>query len=360
MPYQPTPLAQLINQTQQDISQRLEGTLPGLDETTLHAIGYAQAGLSAQEHEHLAWIARQIIPSDADEAELLKHCAWWGIVRKPASRAGGPVQLTLTDTATADAGTQLQRSDGVIYRITASKSAPAGTMNVELEAVDAGASGNAQVGTRLTFITPQAGIQQSATVTGSGLTGGADVESLSELLSRLEFRVQYPPSGGTKYDFERWAREVPGVTRSWCLPEWPQAGSLGVTFVLDNNSDIFPGEGDVARVADYIKFHPDPATGQPVGQALGPVVKVFKLTNHPVTFKIKIAPNTPENQTAVRKALADLLYNEAKPGGIILPSAFWRAVAGVKVLNDFELRAPQESVSAGAMELLTVGDITWL
>lgn len=41
MPYQPTPLAQLINQTQQDISQRLEGALPGLDETTLHAIGYA-------------------------------------------------------------------------------------------------------------------------------------------------------------------------------------------------------------------------------------------------------------------------------------------------------------------------------
>ncbi|EDJ8883674.1 hypothetical protein GFH75_23610, partial [Salmonella enterica subsp. diarizonae] len=205
MPYQPTPLAQLINQTQQDISQRLEGTLPGLDETTLHAIGYAQAGLSAQEHEHLAWIARQIIPSDADEAELLKHCAWWGIVRKPASRAGGPVQLTLTDTATADAGVQLQRGDGVVYRITASKNAGAGTLEVDLEAVDAGAAGNAPAGTLLTFITPQAGIVQTATVTGSGITGGADVESLSELLSRLVFRVQYPPSGGTKYDFERWA-----------------------------------------------------------------------------------------------------------------------------------------------------------
>ncbi|EDH6685432.1 hypothetical protein CB483_23545, partial [Salmonella enterica subsp. enterica serovar Poona] len=99
MPYQPTPLAQLISQTQQDISQGLEGTLPGLDETTLHALGYAQSGLSAQEHEHLAWIARQIIPSDADEAELLKHCGFWGVVRKPASRAGGPVQLLLTDTA---------------------------------------------------------------------------------------------------------------------------------------------------------------------------------------------------------------------------------------------------------------------
>lgn len=360
MPYQPAPLAQLINQTQQDISQRLAGTLPGLDETMLHAIGYAQAGLSAQEHEHLAWIARQIIPPESDEAELLKHCAWWGIVRKPASRADGPVQLTLTAAATAEAGTQLQRGDGVIYRITASKSAPAGTMNADLEAVDAGAAGNAPAGTLLTFITPQAGIQQTATVTGAGLTGGADVESLSELLSRLVFRVQYPPSGGTQYDFARWAREVPGVTRAWCLPEWPQAGSLGVTFVMDNNPDIFPGDGDVARVAAWIKTHPDPATGQPVGQPLGPVVRTFKLTNHPVAFQVKIAPNTPENQQAVRQALTDLLYNEAKPGGIILPSAFWRAVAGVKVLDDFELRAPLVSVSAGATELLTVGDITWL
>lgn len=360
MPYQPTSLAQLINQTQQDISQRLEGTLPGLDETTLHAIGYAQAGLSAQEHEHLAWIARQIIPSDADEAELLKHCAWWGIVRKPASRADGPVQLTLTDTATAEAGAELQRSDGTLYRITESTSGGAGTLTVSLVAAEPGTAGNAPAGTLLTFITPQAGIVQAATVTGSGITGGADVESLSELLSRLEFRVQYPPSGGTKYDFERWAREVPGVTRSWCLPEWPQAGSLGVTFVLDNNSDIFPGEGDVARVAAYIKSHPDPATGQPVGQALGPVVKTFKLTNHPVPFQIKIAPNTPENQQAVRQALTDLLYNEARPGGIILPSAFWRAVAGVKMLDDFELRSPLASVSAGATELLTVGSITWL
>lgn len=360
MPYQPTPLAQLINQTQQDISQRLEGTLPGLDETTLHAIGYAQAGLSAQEQEHLAWIARQIIPSDADEAELLKHCAWWGVVRKPAVRADGPVQLTLTDTATAEAGAELQRSDGTLYRITESKNGGAGTLVISLEATEPGAAGNASAGTQLTFVTPQAGIQQAAIVTGPGITGGADVESLSELLSRLSFRVQYPPSGGTKYDFERWAREVPGVTRAWCLPEWPQAGSLGVTFVMDNNPDIFPGDGDVVRVAEYIKTHPDPATGEPVGQALGPVVKTFKLTNHPVPFQIKIAPNTPENQRAVKQALIDLLYNEARPGGIILPSAFWRAVASVKVLDDFELRSPLVSVSAGAMELLTVGGITWL
>ena len=334
MPYQPLPLAQLITQTQQDISQRLPGSQPGVNETTLNAIAYAQAGLSAQEHEHLAWISRQIIPTEADEAELLKHCAFWGVIRKPASRADGPVQLMLTTDAGITEGVLLQRSDGVVYRITGSATGKAGTLNVNVEAESAGRAGNTPTGTRLSFITPQAGINQTATVTGTGLTGGADVETVPELLSRLVFRVQNPPSGGTPYDFERWAR--------------------------DNNPDIFPGEGDVKRVADYIRSHDDPATGQPVGQPLGPTISVFKLTNKPVVFEIRIVPKTPENQAAVKQALTDLLYNESRPGGLVLPSSFWRAVAGVKGLEDFEVRSPLKSVMAGDTELLTVGEITWL
>ncbi|EOL6582185.1 baseplate J/gp47 family protein, partial [Escherichia coli] len=99
--------------------------------------------------------------------------------------------------------------------------------------------------------------------------------------------------------------------------------------------------------ADYIRSHDDPATGQPVGQPLGPTISVFKLTNKPVAFEIRIVPKTPENQAAVKQALTDLLYNESRPGGLVLPSSFWRAVAGVKGLEDFEVRSPLKSVMAG-------------
>ncbi len=133
-----------------------------------------------------------------------------------------------------------------------------------------------------------------------------------------------------------------------------------MTLVQDNNPDIFPGEGDVQRVAEYIRSHDDPATGQPVGQPLGPTVKVFKLTNKPVDFEIRIVPKTPENQAAVKQALTDLLYNGIKPGALVLPSSFWRTVAGVKNLEDFEVLSPLKSVMAGDAELLTVGEITWL
>ncbi|EEC8469959.1 baseplate J/gp47 family protein, partial [Escherichia coli] len=108
-------------------------------------------------HEHLAWISRQIIPTEADEAELLKHCAFWGVIRKPASRADGPVQLMLTTDAGITEGVLLQRSDGVVYRITGSATGKAGTLNVNVEAESAGRAGNTPTGTRLSFITPQAG-----------------------------------------------------------------------------------------------------------------------------------------------------------------------------------------------------------
>ncbi|MBA1100502.1 baseplate J/gp47 family protein, partial [Escherichia coli] len=88
---------------------------------------------------------------------------------------------------------------------------------------------------------------------------------------------------------------------------------------------------------------------------MGPTVKVFKLTNKPVDFEIRIVPKTPENQAAVKQALTDLLYNESSPGALVLPSSFWRTVAGVKNLEDFEVRSPLKSVMAGDAELLTVG-----
>ncbi|MDN8963454.1 hypothetical protein Q0P11_14425, partial [Staphylococcus aureus] len=63
--------AVLIARTEQNIEQRLPGSWPQAREKTLSAIAYAQAGLAAGCHEHISWVGRQIIPSTADEDELL-------------------------------------------------------------------------------------------------------------------------------------------------------------------------------------------------------------------------------------------------------------------------------------------------
>ena len=358
MSYNAPGLSDLIARTEQNIEQRLKGSWPQAREKTLSALAYAQAGLASGVHEHIAWVGRQIIPSDADEAELLKHCQFWGVRRKQASRATGTLPVSVTDAVTFPINTRWQREDGELFVNTETFSAgKAGTLDVTLTAINAGLSGNTNAGVTLTLVTPMSAVIAEAKTTG--LSGGADMESAGELLSRLEYRVQYPPFGGNQYDYVRWARECSGVTRAWCLPTWKGGGTVGVTFMLDNNPDIFPSEADVARIDDYISGHADPLTGLTVGKPDGIVVTTFALTPKPVDMTIYISPSTAETQKAVNNALIALFYNEAGPGGAVAPSHIIRAIAGTAGLTDFELRSPVEIQYSQATELLTVGEITW-
>ncbi|XIX49979.1 baseplate J/gp47 family protein [Escherichia coli] len=66
-----------------------------------------------------------------------------------------------------------------------------------------------------------------------------------------------PPFGGNQFDYVRWsalmsaALPVPGVFRTW-----KGGGTVGVTFVMDNRSNIFPQPADVERVAGlYRRSH---------------------------------------------------------------------------------------------------------
>ncbi|EAO1206226.1 baseplate J/gp47 family protein [Salmonella enterica] len=359
MPYKAPGLSDLIARTEQNIEQRLPGSWPQAREKTLSALGYANAGLAAGCHEHISWVSRQIIPSDADETELLKHCQFWGVKRKQASRAADVLTVTTTGAVTIPASTRWQRADGELFISTlVASSGEAGKLDVTVTAVNAGIAGNTAAGVVLTLVTPLSLVMSDA-VAAKGISGGADMESTGELLSRLEYRVQYPPFGGNQFDYVRWARECAGVTRAWCLPTWKGGGTVGVTFVLDNNDDIFPTESDITRVDDYISGHADPVTGMIVGKPDGINVTTFALTRKPVDMEIYISPNTDAMQKAVKAELTTLFYNEASPGGAMAYSHINRAVSKVAGLDDFEVKAPKEIQYSEATELLVPGEITW-
>ncbi|EFH7932985.1 hypothetical protein GJO05_15880 [Escherichia coli] len=333
---------------------------PQAREKTLSAIAYAQAGLAAGCHEHISWVGRQIIPSTADEDELLEHCRFWGVRRKQATAASGPLTVTTSAATTIPAGTRWQRADGVVYSLAdAIVIDRAGTTEITVTALAAGEAGNTGENTLLTLITPVACVVSDA-ITVKGFSGGADIESAAELLSRLEYRVQYPPFGGNQFDYVRWAREVSGVTRAWCFPTWKGGGTVGVTFVMDNRSNIFPQPADVERVADYIAGHTDPITGLIVGQPDGVNVTVFAPKAKPVNPRIYISPKTAELKQAITHAINTMFFNEVTPGGALAPSRIIRAVAGVTGLDDFEVRFPTEIQRSENTELLTPGTIEWL
>lgn len=359
--YTPPALPTLIAQIQADIDSRLAGAESAVRNRILNAISFALAGAMSGEYDELAWLARQLIPHLADEDFLLRWAAFFGVPRKSSVAAGGQVSVVVSQPLTIEAGTQWRRNDGWVYESTQAMTADVGgSLLIPVVATQTGAAGNCAAGTALTLVNPITGVQPVGSAGPDGMTGGADQEPIEQLRSRLLLRVQYPPQGGTKWDYERWAREVPGVAMAWCFPNWQGPGTVGVTFVLDAAGEaMFPTDADVARVASYIDYHPDPLTGQPVGQPLGPVVSVFKSEPLYVDLTIRLSPNTPEVQAQVMQEIATLMGAEGAPDSVIYLSHISEAISGAAGELDHELLAPIANIVTGQTQIALPGVYTW-
>ena len=162
--------------------------------------------------------------------------------------------------------------------------------------------------------------------------------------------MKNPPQGGSVADYERWALEVPAVTRVWVRPLWMGAGSVGVSFALDDDpTSIIP---DVFKVDDVQAYLDDrrPVTAD---------VFVFAPTPLVVDFDVILSPDTAAIRVAVEQALADLLAREADLGGTLLLSHVREAVSTAAGEVDSELLAPSADVVALPYELAVPGTFTW-
>lgn len=358
MPFDPQPLGELIAQAQADIESRLPGSYARIQKKTLNAIACAMGGAASGLQSKVAWYARQIIPGESDPEKLAEWCIAFNVPRKRASKASGTLPVTVTDAVTLVKGTRWQRPDGMTIEVqedTASETA--GQLIVPVVAFEPGADGNTQPGITFTIVSPQAGVQSTATTT-SALTGGADIESFSRWRDRLIFRFQYPPAGGTLYDYERWALECAGVTRAWAYKRFKGA-DVGVTFVMDDNDPIIPTADDVARVANYIAGHRDPVTNQWTGQPIGPEVVVFAPRPVTVDMTVRLVPNNATTQAAATTAIQQYYTDNVIPGASLIYSELSAAISDVPGITDSTLIIPADSVNCEEDELLVPGDISW-
>ncbi|WP_332829400.1 baseplate J/gp47 family protein [Escherichia coli] len=76
-------------------------------------------------------------------------------------------------------------------------------------------------------------------MTESGITGGADIESIAELLDVCCMCAAIP-GGGALHDYVIWAREVPGVSRAWAWDAWHGPGTVGLAWLYDDREDLSP------------------------------------------------------------------------------------------------------------------------
>ncbi|MBN6775520.1 baseplate J/gp47 family protein [Pseudomonas granadensis] len=345
MPFETPSLPVLIKRTQSDLAG------DSLRQSDAQVLARTLSGAAYGLYGYLDWIAEQILPDTADESTLERIAALrLNQPRKPAQVASGSVSFSATAGALLDVDTLLQASDGRTYKVTSARTAINGSNTTTIAALEAGSLGNADAGLALTPVQPIAGVVgNSFVVLAPGLSGGVARESLESLRSRVIRSYRIIPHGGSADDYETWALEVPGVTRAWCRGGFLGPGTVGVYIMRDDDPQPVPNDEQLAQVQAYI-------------EPLRPVtaeVHVRAPIQVPVTYRLKLTPDTSAVRAAVETQLRDLHNREADLGEDLLISHIREAISSAAGETDHVLSAPVANVIAKDSELLTFGGCVW-
>lgn len=208
------------------------------------ALGSSVEGL----YEHQKWITRQIFPDTADPEMLELHAATRGLRLKPAVPAAGFISATGAVGVSLLPGLTFTARDGRQYVVTDAVDIPgSGAVNVPARALDAGAAGNAEAGLTGVWSLAPAGLDSAGEIVE--MLGGAEREMHASLLERLLFLIRRPPAGGNRYDYIRWAREVPGVSQAYSYPLRRGLGTIDVVIVTEGG---LPSAETIQATQDHI------------------------------------------------------------------------------------------------------------
>jgi len=356
MPFARPSLPTLIDRVIADIESRMPGADARLRRSNLNVFSRVHGGATHGLYGYLDWIARQILADTADDEILERHAAiWLRGGRVGAASAVGEATATGTNGAVIEAGEVFKRADGARYLVDVETVIADGVATLALIAETPGQDGNAPAATALTSESPIDGVNATVTVTAGGLTGGADVEDIDSLRSRVLERIRQPPHGGAKHDYVAWAKEVAGVTRAWCYPLEMGDGTVTVRFVRDNDASLIPDAAEVEAVQAYIDEL------RPAAAHLFVVAPVAV----PIDFEIALVPDSPSIRAAVEAGLRDVLIREAVPEGgndegKIPRTHLAEAISLSAGENDHVLQSPAADITLSVGEMATFGSITWL
>jgi len=351
MPFRRPTLAQLIERTDAEVESRLAAG-PLLRRSVLGVLARVLAGAAHLMFGFLDWASRQMLPHTAEGAELDRWSEIKGITRKPAVAATGTITLTGVNGSVAPDGTELRRSDGALYRTTSAATIVDGTATAGVRSSEPGLAGNAVEGTLLSIRQPVAGFQSNATVLAPGLVNGADEESDEDLRERLLSALSNPPHGGSEADYVTWALEVPAVTRAWAYKAYLGLGTVGVTFVVDDDpAGPIPSPSKVAEVQAYIEDGRRPVTAD---------VFVFAPTALPVDMLVRLIPDSASTRTAVLESLADMFNREAEPGVPFPISKIREAISTSPGEEDYELLLPSGDIPVPLGSLAELGNVVFV
>lgn len=359
-------LADIVARIEADFNTRLPGADSRVRRSVLSVLARVLAAAIWSLYGYLDFLAKQLFPDTATGAFLRRWAAIYKVPAQLATQATGTITVTGSNGTAISTGKILQRGDGLRIETTSSATVTGGTAVLNVKASEAGAAGNSAAGTIFTFISPISGANAQA-ISGT-ITGGADDEDDEALRARVLERMRQPAHGGAKFDYEKWAKDIPNVTRAWVYPLENGQDTVTVRFMMDDTySNGIPLAGDVDTVKSYI------SNVRPVCAELFVSAPIAVPLNFTIGLKDKNGDyiDDPVIQAAVEAELRDLLRREAEPkadgvineepSGTILYSHLRQAISNSAGEYDHEMPVPNGNVTPDATgKIWVMGAITWL
>ncbi len=293
-----------------DVSSALSGAAT-IGNNVLRVMSDAMAGLAHLTLRYIDWLAKQLMPDTAQTEWLDRHGDIWltnsdsTTGRKGATFASGTVGFTGgTVGDVVPPGTELSGGANIGFETLEETIFGTGTTECSIRALEAGAAGNLEVGTKLSFLS----VEFEASAEVIDLSGGTDEETDDQLRLRVLFRIREPPAGGDAADYKAWALAVPGVTRAWASPLEMGIGTVTVRFMMDvlrASSDGFPLPADVDTVTAYLDSQRPVAVKDRFVEV--PIAE-------PVSFEIRnLIPDDSDTRAAILANVEAMLFERAAP-----------------------------------------------
>lgn len=309
--------------------------------------GSAVASAADGLYDYQAWIARQVLPDTADPEMLERHAALRGITLKPATPSQGLALLAGAPGAAVPPGLQIKLRDSADLFVTTSGGIVdlSGKLSVSCRAVTPGAYPDLVLAPAL-LQSPPPGVESGCAL---NISGGTDATTHAELLAELLYYLRNPPGGGNKYDYVRWALQVPGVTAAWCYPHRRGPGKVDVVII---SADGLPASELVAAVQAHIDSLRPVAC--PDMLVLGPIARAVD-----VDAALRLAPGyTLVGLRGQADAVLAQWFAGIVPGGEVIHSRLEALLLSLPGVIDAQLSVPAGNIRAEALEWPRLGTLT--
>lgn len=354
---------ELRQQIVADIEGVIGQVVPFLPKAFVLVLATATAGIQILAYRFGQWTLRQIFAATADAEQLARIGDQYGLTPSAAVRAILEADVTGVDATSIPAGT-LWGSDstGVVYSVKTTAIIAAGVATIEIEALTAGDIGNLTAGETLTISSPIAGLDSTATVSATVITG-EDAEDTEVFRSDVQQRQANPPQGGAAPDYVQWQREVPGIVKAFA--HLLTAGFATCYPMIALTGDRIPDAPKLAEVQAYLAdLRRKPLQSTPVATAMTEVVFDITITG--------LDPDTPELRANIESALAAYLLerfprqypDELAPTDVVSTAGLGGVAvgagmqSGVLTMEADAMPASTRTLAPG--ELAIIGSMTWL